>query len=96
MKKMIGLLILLSSFAQADITPAQIQQVNLTTDQLMQTVNQMRVFINQVQTLINNGNAYVLPFSGSGVSLTVQQQTDIINQYNLLKAQMSAQFATYP
>lgn len=96
MKKTIALVILMSGVSWGAITPAQIQQARQATSQMQDTLGKLQIFIQQVRPLIEGGNIYRLEFSQSPVNLTAQQQQDIIDYYNSLKATLATQFGQLP
>lgn len=97
MKKCLWFLFLPTiSWSANTITTAQTDQVGQAASQIVQTAQQMQQFAVKVRQLITNGYQYNVDFSTNPVTLTAQQQTDIIAYYQQLKAQLVGEFNQLP
>lgn len=98
MKRAVFLLFfcLMSRYSDGAITQAQIVQVSTTTAAIQNTVNNFAVLVSIVQPLITASNTYSLYFSTNTVSLTAQQQQDIVSYYQSLKTTLQSQANSLP
>lgn len=78
------------------IQAGQVQTVITIAYQLEQQVQSLISFAQNAQTLIQNNFSYPVPGSSDLVTLTAQQQSDMLVGYTALKNSLQTTFLTLP
>jgi hypothetical protein len=77
------------------ITAPQIPGSLTTIGQMAGTLNSISALLNEAQVLINQN--WVLTLAPNvTLAITAAQQTALVAQYDILKAQLATQFGTLP
>jgi hypothetical protein len=97
LKKLVVVLLLGSTAAYADVLTAQQIQQAITAEANVQAADsRLWNFVTSVSNLQQAGWSFSVPVDTDTITLTTQQQTDIIAQYEVLKANLLAAYNQLP
>lgn len=97
MKRIIFVVVfMVSSLGEAALTQNQVKQVKTAVDQMQNTLAKMQRLAQATGEALAGGSVYSLSFSTVPYTLTSQQQQDIVNYYQNLKAQLQNQLDALP
>lgn len=80
----------------AQINAGQVQTLLTIAYQLEQQISALIAFAQNAQALVQNNFSYPVPGSADTVTLTAQEQTDMLAGYTALKNNLQTVFLTLP
>jgi len=90
------LFLLLAVSSDAAITQGQTKQIQKACFKIQDITTKLFRLATLTSNAISNGNIYSIDFSTQSYSFTSQQQQDVVNYYQSLKAQLQSQIDAMP